>query len=107
MGTTLGLVGAYNLADALLRQPDNVAAAFSEYEERMRPTVDRAQKLFPGAPYSMNPETAWGIWLRNTILYLVSLSGLFKLLFMFKGPPANNVPVEEFGFKQLPEWSDK
>ena len=106
MGTTLGLTGGYNLAGALLRHPNDLEAAFSEYEEMMRPTIDRAQKLFPGAPHSLSPETAWGIWIRHVILYLVGLTGLMNLLFRLKGPPASNVSVEDFGFKQLPEWSD-
>ncbi|OCT50516.1 hypothetical protein CLCR_07161 [Cladophialophora carrionii] len=120
MGTTLAFTGAYTLAGALLRNPQDPPAAFVEYEARMRPVVARAQKLFPGAPHSMNPQTAWGIWTLHAIFYAVKQSGLghvlfliawilnrlglSKLLYRIGGPPANTVQVEEYGFRQLPEW---
>lgn len=106
MGTTLALNGAYNLAGALTRHPNDHTAAFAEYEEKMRPIVTRAQKLAPGFPHVLSPETAWGIWMLNTITCILCWSGLLNLGFMFLGPPANTVPVEEYGFKQLPEWTD-
>lgn len=107
MGTTLGLNGAYNLAGALLHHPNDHTTAFAEYEEKMRPIVDRAQKLAPGAPHLMYPETTWGIWVMHSIFYFVWKSGLANLMFKFAGPPANEVPVEEYGFRELPEWSGK
>ncbi|EXJ62464.1 hypothetical protein A1O7_02901 [Cladophialophora yegresii CBS 114405] len=121
MGTTLAFTGAYTLASALLRNPEDPPAAFVEYEAKMRPMVGRAQKLFPGAPHSMNPQTAWGIWILHAIFYAVKRSGLAHVLFFIAwivsrlglatllyrigGPPANTVQVEEYGFRQLPEWS--
>lgn len=105
MGTTLALSGAYNLAGALLRHPSDHTAAFDEYGAEMRPVVTRAQKLVPGMPYTFAPETAWGVWALNTIVYLMSMSGLPKLLFSFVGPPANSVPVKDYGFRPLPEWT--
>ena len=107
MGTTLALNGAYSLAGAITQNPADLTTAFADYETKMRPTVDRAQKLFPGAPHIMNPETAWGITVMSTILYLFYASGFIKLLFMFVGPPANAVSVEDYGFKQLPEMESK
>ncbi|ROW03005.1 hypothetical protein VMCG_05778 [Cytospora schulzeri] len=106
MGTTLALNGAYNLAGSLLQHPNNFAAAFAQYEEKMRPLVDRAQKLAPGMPRIVNPETTWGVRLLNWIMYFLCLSRLHILLFMLgAGPPANFVPVEEYGFRQLEESS--
>ena len=106
MGTTLALVGAYSLAGALIRYPKDHTAAFAEYEEAMRPIVARAQKLAPGLPRLINPETAWGIWVLNALMIILAWSRVSKLLFMFLGPPANTVPVEEYGFKQLPELKE-
>lgn len=67
MGTTLALNGAYNLAGMLLRHclgdGCDFTSAFQEYETRMRPLVDAAQKLPPGVPHLIHPETAWGVWL--------------------------------------------
>lgn len=103
MGTTLALNGAYNLAGALSTNPHDYTAAFDAYETKMRPIVDKAQKLAPGMPHLLHPETAWGVWTLHTIAYLVYSSGIMKLLFNFVGPPANTVPVEDFGFRELSE----
>ncbi|KAK5447942.1 hypothetical protein LTS15_009441 [Exophiala xenobiotica] len=105
MGTTLALTGAYNLAGALARHPVDHTAVFAEYEEKMKPVVKRAQKLVPGAPYIFAPETAWGIWVMHVILVIIHYSGLALLMAMRWGPPANAVPVEEYGFTQLPDQS--
>lgn len=106
MGTTLALTGAYNLAGALMRHPDDCASAFAAYEQKMRPTVDRAQKLAPGAPKTFAPRTPTGIFILHLISFLISWSGLMTLVAMLAGPPANAVPVEDYGFKQLPEWRE-
>ncbi|KAI3318706.1 oxidoreductase [Xylariaceae sp. AK1471] len=105
MGTTLGLNGAHILAGALARHPDDHSAAFAEYEQKMRPIVDKAQKLAPGMPHAINPETAWGIWTMHNILAFMSWSGLRDLMFKFgMGPPAHQIKVEDFGFGELPDW---
>ena len=104
MGTTLALNGAYNLAGALIRFSNDLDAAFAEYEKQMRPIVERAQKLVPGMPHILPPESAWGVWVMNAIVGFLAWTKLMYLVFMFVGPPANTVPVEEFGFEQLPEW---
>ncbi|KAF2720205.1 FAD/NAD(P)-binding domain-containing protein [Polychaeton citri CBS 116435] len=109
MGTTLALNGAYNLAGALSLHPEDHTAAFAAYEERMRPIVERAQKLPPGIQRIFGLETAWGIFTFHVIFRFFSLfnwSGLAALMFKFFGSPASSVPVEDFGFKQLPEWHD-
>ncbi len=103
MGTTLALTGAYNLAGAFSRHPEDLKAAFAEYETHMRPIVDRAQKLVPGMPHILHPKTAWGLWTLNALLYFMFWTKLAQFLFMLGGPPADAVPVEEYGFKQLPE----
>ncbi|KAJ9630794.1 hypothetical protein H2203_001319 [Taxawa tesnikishii (nom. ined.)] len=109
MGTTLAFTGAYNLAGALARHPDDYTAAFAEYEKQMRPIADRAQKLALGGrgPKALHPETAWGILVMQTIIFIISWSGLANLIFMLAGPPANSVPVEDYGFKDLPEWHEQ
>ena len=105
MGTTLGLNGAYNLAGALLGHPNDHTAAFAQYEERMRPIVDRAQKLAPGMPRLLHPETAWGVWVMHSIIYFIWRSGLAMLMFKIAGPPANEVVVsDDYGLRQLPGW---
>lgn len=103
MGTTLALVGAYNLAGALTKHPTEATAAFAAYETSMRPTVEKAQKLYPGAPTLNNPQSAWGVSVLRKTLATLFYSPLQELLFRFAGPPANAVPVEEYGFIEVPD----
>lgn len=103
MGTTLALSGAYNLAGALSSNPNDLEKAYAEYEAHMRPTVIRAQKLAPGMPRLLHPETAWGVWTMHVLMWSIWKSGIIDTLARWKGPPANEVPVEEYGFRQLPD----
>lgn len=70
------------------------------YEQMMRPIVASAQKLPPGAPHAMAPETAWAIWAIRIIGALAIWSGLANLFFMLKGTAADIPVVEEYGFEQ-------
>ncbi|KAI5359934.1 putative FAD-binding domain, FAD/NAD(P)-binding domain superfamily [Septoria linicola] len=108
MGTTLALNGAYSLAGALVRHPDDHLAAFEEYEATMRPLVDRAQKLPLGgkAPYILNPETGRCVQVLHVVLGFICWSGVANLIARFAGPPANAVPVRECGFRQASEWTE-
>ncbi|KAK3387321.1 oxidoreductase [Podospora didyma] len=106
MGATLALYGAYNLAGALTRHPQDPGAAFAEYEERMRAAVGEAQKLVPGQLRIMNPETAWGVWFVDALVRLLVWSRLLNLLFKLKGQKKESVHVEEYGLRELPEWTE-
>lgn len=104
MGTTLALTGAYNLAGSVLQHPNDLNQAFTVYEERMKPTIAKAQKLAPGMPGLFHPETAWGVWILNMFIYLIDITGIVSLMFKLgAGPPANNIPVENMGIGDLPE----
>jgi 2-polyprenyl-6-methoxyphenol hydroxylase-like FAD-dependent oxidoreductase len=62
MGTSCALVGAYVLAGELAAHgPDHVDEAFAAYDARLRPYVERAQKIAPGAPGLAHPRTRAGI----------------------------------------------
>lgn len=106
MGTTLAISGAYNLAGAILQNSKDITAAFDEYETAMRPVAERAQKLVPGMPHLINPETAWGIEVMHRILYFMWQSSIIAILVKFLGPPAHAVPVRDFGFRQLDEMTE-
>lgn len=102
MGTTLALTGAYHLAGAILQHPEDLTAAFVQYETAMRPLVDRAQKLAPGMPRLVNPETAWGISVLLWVSYLFCALRLHLLAFALGlGPPADAVPVADYGLRKL------
>lgn len=58
MGTTVAIVGAYILAGEFSRYGTDYEKAFEAYESIMKPFVDTAQSLPPGAPAIANPETS-------------------------------------------------
>jgi hypothetical protein len=75
-------------------------SAFAHYETKMRPLVERAQKLPPGIPHIIHPETAWGLWIMRSLGFFMSWSGIGYVLAMLKGPPARAIKVEDYGFRQ-------
>lgn len=109
MGTTLALVGAYNLAGAFNKHVSlhktcsprsissnadkdespartvDLAAAFSDYEFATRPIVTDCQKLPPGMPRLIHPETTRGLWMMRSIFSFLSWSGIFMLLARIAG----------------------
>ncbi|MFF4322930.1 FAD-dependent monooxygenase [Streptomyces sp. NPDC001568] len=94
MSTSLALTGAYVLAGELATHPHRTA--FARYEEVMRPYVDRAQKLPPGAPRIANPRSRAGLAAMNTVLRIagspaaVRLGGLASRFFT---PPADAIDL--------------
>ena len=103
MGTTLALNGANILAGSLLQHMSkpqlDYTSAFAQYETKMRPLVERAQKLPPGVPHIIHPETAWGLYILRWFGFLINQSGIAYVLAMLKGPPARAIKVEDYGFR--------
>ena len=85
-GTTLAIQGAYMLAGELskIQSSSDIPQALRRYEEVFRPTYAKMEDHIPGFPQIMFPNTAWGIALRDSILWFVSKSKLYKL---FRGGP--------------------
>ncbi|PSN71561.1 FAD/NAD(P)-binding domain-containing protein [Corynespora cassiicola Philippines] len=77
-GTTLALTGAYILAGEIANHKDNIAKGLGSYEEKMKPIISDMQQIPPGMPTILAPQTAWGIWLRNTILAFITWSRIFE-----------------------------
>jgi 2-polyprenyl-6-methoxyphenol hydroxylase-like FAD-dependent oxidoreductase len=62
MGTSCALVGAYVLAGELATHgADRAEEAFAAYDARLRPYVERAQRIAPGAPGLAHPRTRAGV----------------------------------------------
>ena len=80
-GTTLAIQGAYMLAGELskIQSSSDIPQALRRYEEVFRPTYAKMEDHIPGFPQIMFPNTAWGIALRDSILWFVSKSKLYKL----------------------------
>lgn len=66
----------------------------------MRPTAVKAQKLAPGAPGILHPETLWGLYCLCYFVYFLHVTDIFILLMRLFGPPADDVSVGEYGFMQ-------
>ena len=79
MSTSLALVGAYVLAGELADGADDPAAAFDRFEQRMRPYVDRAQKLPPGGPRLAHPRTKAGIGVLHAVARVLGSGPVQKL----------------------------
>lgn len=79
MGTTLAIVGAYILAGEIAANRTDLEKAFKGYEERMRPMIDKAQYLPPGAPGLASPQSVWGVKVFNAVVGFVGWSGLGTL----------------------------
>lgn len=97
MSTSLALTGAYVLAGELAAHPHRTA--FARYEAVMRPYVDQAQKLAPGAPRIANPRSRTGVAVMNTVLRIAAgpvgglVGGLTSKLFT---PPADAIDLPTY-----------
>ncbi|KAK5939033.1 hypothetical protein PMZ80_008336 [Knufia obscura] len=78
-GTTLAMTGAYVLAGEVCRHQGDLRAGLEGYEERMKPIIEDMHKVPPLIRTVMAPQTAWGIWVRNTIFAVITWSGILEL----------------------------
>jgi 2-polyprenyl-6-methoxyphenol hydroxylase-like FAD-dependent oxidoreductase len=74
MGTSLAMVGAATLADALDECGNDVPAALAAYDVRMAPVVEAAQSLAGDGAAILFPATAEAIAARNADLALTTSS---------------------------------
>lgn len=101
-GTSLALVGAYLLAGEVGRCKGDLAAGLRGYEKQMRPVINEMSKVPPLVPTVMAPQTAAGIWLRNTIFAFIFWTNILELFQRFFGAAfANN---DEYKLPQY-EWA--
>jgi 2-polyprenyl-6-methoxyphenol hydroxylase-like FAD-dependent oxidoreductase len=80
LGTSLAITGAYILAGEILRSSGDVNTATKAYEDLMLPFVKKQQN--GDVQFAMqlaNPQTWWGIAIRNAVLRVVIGSGLINL----------------------------
>ena len=86
MGTSLAFIGAYVLAGEISRQPNNLPAALESYERVLRPYVESIQKLPPGIPWLVNPQSTLGVRVLETVIWVIgwlSAKGVGTLLWKF------------------------
>ncbi|KAF2492931.1 FAD/NAD(P)-binding domain-containing protein [Lophium mytilinum] len=99
VGTTLAIESAYILAGELskIQSSEDVPRALERFEEVYRPLYTKSEDGPPFFPQGAFPQTSWALWLRDSLLWFVSKTKLYKLL------PAD----DESGF-ELPsyDWVD-
>jgi 2-polyprenyl-6-methoxyphenol hydroxylase-like FAD-dependent oxidoreductase len=72
-GSSLAVVGAYQLTAALAAAGGDHRVAFPAYERSMRHFVEHNQQLALKASGTLIPRTTAGLWLRNRMLGIVPL----------------------------------
>jgi len=71
-GASLAMAGAYILAEALADTPQDIAGALARYEKRMRPLVDKGQKMARRNAALFLPNSRFHLALRNAALRVAS-----------------------------------
>jgi 2-polyprenyl-6-methoxyphenol hydroxylase-like FAD-dependent oxidoreductase len=95
MGTSLAIVGGYVLAGELASHVDH-RDAFAGYDRIMRPYVNQAQKLPPGAPRILNPRTRVGLGALRLGLRLASSRPAKRLGAQMFSPPADKIELPDY-----------
>ncbi|WP_338876440.1 FAD-dependent monooxygenase [Spirosoma sp. SC4-14] len=80
-GSTLAMVGAYILAGELKQANGDYKKAFEQYQLVFKPFMEKKQKSAQQFAKSFVPKSSFGIWLRNKVFKLMSLS-IFSKLFL-------------------------
>jgi 2-polyprenyl-6-methoxyphenol hydroxylase-like FAD-dependent oxidoreductase len=78
IGTSLAIMGAYVLAGELTRNQENLTKGLKAYEELMLPFV-KTQQGSDIAMQLLNPQSAWGLAVRNSLLRVVTTLKLDQL----------------------------
>ncbi|KAG9680533.1 FAD/NAD(P)-binding domain-containing protein, partial [Aureobasidium melanogenum] len=80
IGTSLAIMGGHILAGELLRNDLDVCAATKAYEDLMLPFAKSQQSSIGDyAMQLLNPQSAWGLWIRNTILWALMAAKVDKI----------------------------
>ncbi|TEY86573.1 hypothetical protein BOTCAL_0006g00530 [Botryotinia calthae] len=82
VGTTLAIGSAYILAGELskIKSSADIPGALQRYEKTFRPIYRKMEDLPPGFPQLAMPQTRWGMWIRDSIIWFVSKTKVHKLL---------------------------
>lgn len=80
-GTTLAIEGAYMLAGELskIESTSDIPMALENYESIFRPVYEKMDGLIPGFPQSLFPTTALRLSIRDSVLWILSKTKMYKL----------------------------
>jgi 2-polyprenyl-6-methoxyphenol hydroxylase-like FAD-dependent oxidoreductase len=75
IGTSLAIMGGHILAGELLLHNLDIPTATKAYEDLMLPFAKSEQStLGDYAMQMLNPQSAWGLWVRNMILWVLTMA---------------------------------
>jgi 2-polyprenyl-6-methoxyphenol hydroxylase-like FAD-dependent oxidoreductase len=72
-GTSMAITGAYILAGEINDHLQDLNTGLRNYEHKMRPIIQDMQRIPPGFPGIMTPQSTWALRLRNVLLRFVAL----------------------------------
>jgi len=101
MGTSLAVIGAYILAGELAKNQVH-QQAFNAYEQKFRPYVTTVQKLPPGTPWVVHPQSKWGVALLNTLASIAASNFVKKISKLFTSDK-KTIQKDDF---DLPDYRD-
>ena len=80
VGTSLAIEGAYILAGELakIETASDVPRAVERFEEVFRPIYAEVEMIPRGFPQLACPQSAWGLWIRDTLMWIVGKTGVYK-----------------------------
>jgi len=78
LGTSLAIIGGYVLAGELLSHPGDIGTALTQYEQLLL-TFARASQRNDIAMQLLNPQTQWGISIRNAVIWFITTTKLDQL----------------------------
>ncbi|RMZ71310.1 salicylate 1-monooxygenase [Pyrenophora seminiperda CCB06] len=97
VGTSLAVEGAYFLAGELskIKNGDEIPGALERYEENFRAIQRKEGDIPPGYPQIAFPQTTWGLKVRDSLLWAVAKTKVYKLLPSEK-PDDSKLPVYDW-----------
>jgi 2-polyprenyl-6-methoxyphenol hydroxylase-like FAD-dependent oxidoreductase len=81
VGTTLAIEGAYVLAGELskIHSSSDIPQALERYKQVFRPIYAKMEDISPFFPQYVFPQTTWDLCLRNSALWVVNKTNMYKL----------------------------
>jgi 2-polyprenyl-6-methoxyphenol hydroxylase-like FAD-dependent oxidoreductase len=106
VGTSLAIESAYMLAGELskIESTSDVPRALERYEEVFRILYAKMEEIPPFFPQMVFPQTSLGLWLRNTLLWFASKTGIYKF---FAGDESIDWKLPEYGWVGSEECASK
>lgn len=100
IGTSLAIEGAYILAGELskIKSSADIPEALERYERVFRSLEKVAEGVPPGFPQLAMPQTRWGLGVRNSLLWAVAKTRLYKL---FPGDAEADCKLPDYAWKAI------